>query len=143
MEPNNVERGILSAVVLAGIILLVICAGCTAYNPVPSQPVAGGQDAAAFIAAANNCRDMNMTVTGGVGTFTYTSTPGCTFIKTLVRLNASETAGMKTMLEGKNMTCSYTKGNFDPRLVTSLIGGMEYCNGELKDNLAKLIVFTS
>lgn len=143
MEPNNIKRAILSAAALAGVVLMVLCAGCSANNPAPSQPAAAGQDTAAFIAAANDCRDMNMTVTGGVGTFSYTSTSGCVFIKTLVRLNASEMAGMKTMLEGKNMTCSYTKGNFDPRLVTSLVGGMEYCNGELKDNLAKLIIFTS
>jgi ABC-type Zn2+ transport system substrate-binding protein/surface adhesin len=85
---------------------------------------------------------MDMTVTGGIGTFSYTSTTGCTVVKTLVRLNASESLGMKSMLEGRNMTCSYAKGNFDPRLVTSLVGGMEYCNGDLKDNLAKLIIFT-
>ena len=138
-RPGRTGRAVVSAAALAGIVLLLICAGCTGQNPAPAQT---DTDTAAFIAAANDCRVMNMTVTGAVGTFTYTSAPGCVFIKTLDRLNASEMAGMKTMLEGKNMTCSYTKGNFDPRLVTSLVGGMEYCNGELKDKLAELIVFT-
>lgn len=141
--PTEAKRAIVAAAALAGIILLVLSVGCAANNPSPALPVTPGQDTAAFIAAANDCRDMSMTVTGGVGTFTYESTSGCTFIKTLLRLNASEKQGMKTMLEGKNMTCDYTKGNFDSRLVTSLVGGMEYCNGELKDNLAKLIIFTS
>jgi ABC-type Zn2+ transport system substrate-binding protein/surface adhesin len=49
---------------------------------------------------------------------------------------------MKTMLEGKNMTCLYTKGNFDPRLVTSLVGGIEYCSGDLKDDITHLMLFT-
>jgi len=138
-RPGRTGRAVVSAAALAGIVLLLICAGCTSQNPAPAPATT---DTAAFIAAANDCRVMNMTVTGAVGTFTYTSAPGCVFIKTLDRLNASEMAGMKTMLEGKNMTCSYTKGNFDPRLVTSLVGGMEYCNGELKDKLAELIVFT-
>jgi len=144
MGSMGVNRAFAGMAALAAIILLVTCAGCIANSPAPAPPLAGtGQDTAAFIAAANDCRDMTLAATGGVGTFTYTSTSGCTFTKTLVRLNASETQGMKTMLEGKNMTCMYTKGNFDPRLVTSLVGGMEYCNGDLKDNLAKLIVFTS
>ncbi|HUH78630.1 MAG TPA: hypothetical protein VLY83_01905 [Methanoregula sp.] len=140
--PGEAKRAIVSAAALAGIALLLICAGCTSQNPAPAQPAPTTTDTATFIAAANDCRDMNMTITGAVGTFTYSSTSGCVFIKTLDRLNASETAGMKTMLEGKNMSCSYTKGNFDPRLVSSLVGGMEYCNGELKDKLAELIVFT-
>jgi len=136
-------RAVASAAALAGIVLLLACAGCTGPNPAPAQPAPTTTDPAAFIAAAQDCRDMNMTLTGPVGTFTYSSKSGCVFIKTLDRLNASEAAGMKAMLEGKNMTCSYSKGNFDPRLVTSLVGGMEYCNGGLKDKLAELIVFTS
>ncbi|MBS3068469.1 hypothetical protein J4450_07210 [Candidatus Micrarchaeota archaeon] len=48
---------------------------------------------------------------------------------------------MKTLLEGKSMTCKYENGKFDQRLVTSLIYGTEYCDGELKDALGQLIVF--
>ena len=47
------------------------------------------------------------------------------------------------MVEGKSMVCGYTKGNFDSRWVTTLIGGIEYCHGDLRDGLAQLIVFTS
>jgi hypothetical protein len=40
------------------------------------------------------------------------------------------------------MTCIYTKGKFDHRLVTTLIGGIEYCRGDLKDNIARLVIYT-
>ena len=125
-------------IAVAALTGLLLCAGCTSTNQTPAS-----QDLSNFIAAANDCRDMNQTVTNGVGTFTYTSTSGCVFIKTLDHLNATESRGMKNMLEGKNMTCSYTKGAFDSRLATSLVGGMEYCNGDLKDSLAELMIFTS
>jgi hypothetical protein len=131
-----------SAAVLAAIILAVICAGCTENNPSPASPAATGQDTAAFISAANDCRDMNLTVTTTVGTFSYQSTSDCVLLKTLVKMNASETAEVKKMLEGKSMVCGYTRGNFDSRWVTTLIGGMEYCHGDLRDGLAQLIVFT-
>ncbi|HUK38220.1 MAG TPA: hypothetical protein VLV30_03800 [Methanomicrobiales archaeon] len=136
-------RYLLPAVLLA-VALLAVIAGCASNSQAPSGGPQGvpGQDQAAFIAAANDCADANLTVSEDVGTFRYTSRQGCIFTKTLVRLNASESQAMKTMLEGKSMTCGYAKGAFDPRLVTSLVGGMEYCTGDLKDAIAQLIVFT-
>lgn len=134
---------IISAVFLSGIVLLLLTAGCsstTGASPASGNP---GPEQAAFIAAANDCKDMNLTDNEDIGTFYLTSSQGCVFTKTLIHLNDSEMQGMKTMLEGTNMTCSYTQGNFDSRWVTSLVGGMEYCNGDLKDALAKLIIFTT
>ena len=61
--------------------------------------------------------------------------------ETLVSANADETSDMKKLLEGKSMMCNYEKGKFDARLVTTLIYGMEYCEGDLKDILGQLIVF--
>jgi hypothetical protein len=143
-EAGAVPAHYLMAAILTGMVLLAVFTGCTSNSQAPSGTSQGGpgQDQAAFIASANDCQDANLTVSEDVGTFRYTSSQGCIFTKTLVRLNASETQAMKTMLEGKSMTCSYTKGNFDPRLVTSLVGGMEYCTGDLKDATAQLIIFT-
>lgn len=133
----------LSLAAILWIFLMVLATGCVSNTGV--SPAAGNPspEQAAFIAAANKCSETNMTATGIAGTFTYSVSSDCTFTKALVRLNESESQGMKTMLEGKNMTCVYTPGNFDPRWVTSLVGGMEYCNGDLKDALAKLIIFTT
>jgi hypothetical protein len=144
---NRARTGFLRvAAMLSGALLLVLFAGCASPGPVPPSPApsptASGPDLAGFIAAANDCRDANLMVSGDIGTFSYTVVPGCVFTKTLVRLNGSETQQIKTLLEGKNMTCTYTKGQFDQRLVTTLVGGMEGCTGDLKDDLASLVIFT-
>ena len=131
-----------TVILLAVLLLAVTFAGCTSDNvPVASQNTPTPAETG-FIAAANACTDANITVTDDVGTMHYTSSPGCIFTKKLVSLNATETQEMKTLLEGKSLTCMYTKGNFDPRLVTSLVGGMENCTGDLKDDIGNLIIFT-
>ncbi len=80
-----------------------------------------------------------MTLTEDAGVFKYSSAD-CVFTKTLI--SADETPEMKSLLEGKSLTCRYEKGKFDQRWVTSLIFGIEYCEGELKDILVDLIAFS-
>lgn len=143
-------KTMLAALMLAGIILLVIFAGCSSPQP-PKNPVTASplpsqnvpcMEKACFIPAANDCRDLNVTIQEDIGTFRYSSSPDCIFKKTLVSMNGTESREIRNLLEGKNMTCIYTKGKFDQRLVTTLIGGIEYCRGELKDNLARLVIFS-
>ncbi len=137
----------------AGIFLFL--AGCCGLFP-PAQNVSTNNtqnltiapstnatcgDETCFIAAANNCENINLTVTDEVGTFSYSSSESCIFTKTLVSLNANESQEMKNLLQGKNMTCMYERGKFDQRWVTSLIYGIEYCQGELKNRLGDLTVF--
>jgi len=122
--------------------LAALSAGCASNNSATSQNTPVMQQKAAFIAAANNCTNTNAVITDEVGIFHYTSSDSCTFTKTLVRLNESEMQEMKTMLEGKSMTCNYTQGSFDPRLVTSLVGGIEHCSGDLKDDITNMMLFT-
>jgi hypothetical protein len=139
-----------AALMLTGIILLLIFAGCSSpqspKNPVPATPAPSQNvpcmEKACFIAAANDCKELNVTIQEDIGTFRYSSSPDCIFKKTLVSMNGTESREIRNLLEGKNMTCIYTKGNFDHRLVTTLIGGIEYCRGELKDNLARLVIFS-
>ena len=139
-----------AALMMAGIILLLIFAGCSSpqspKNPVPATPAPSQNvpcmEKACFIAAANDCKELNVTIQEDIGTFRYSSSPDCIFKKTLVSMNGTESREIRNLLEGKNMTCIYTKGNFDHRLVTTLIGGIEYCRGELKDNLARLVIFS-
>jgi len=136
------NTGRMFSALLTGLVLLTLFAGCVSNSPNSASQNAIVQEQSAFIAAAKNCTDTTVTITDAVGTFQYTSSDNCVFTKTLVRLNQSEMQEMKTMLEGKNMTCLYTKGNFDPRLVTSLVGGIEYCSGDLKDDITNLMLFT-
>jgi hypothetical protein len=39
------------------------------------------------------------------------------------------------------MTCKYEQGKFDTRWTDSLLGGMELCQGELRDVLGNLLMF--
>jgi hypothetical protein len=114
----------------------------TANNTPAPPPAPACNDKACFIAAANKCENMSLTLTEDAGVFNYASSENCTFTKTLVSPDASETPDMKKLLEGKSMTCNYEKGKFDARLANSLIYGMEFCEGDLKEILAELIVFT-
>ena len=99
-------------------------------------------DKACFIAAANDCNSTNITITEDYGVMRYETTTDCAFTKTLMSLSDNENQDMKSLLGGKNMTCVYQKGSFDPRLVNTLVEGTENCTGELKTDLARLVVFT-
>lgn len=132
-----------------GLALFMLVAGCAA--PIPQNQTSQNQsntapgacnDTNCFISAANNCGNESIMYTDSVGTFNYT-TSNCVFFKTLVSLNANESQDMKSALEGKNMTCIYDQGQFDPRWVPSLLYGTENCTGDLKEALGELIVFTS
>jgi hypothetical protein len=138
-------------IVLAAMLMALALAGCCNILPQPTpnnitppgpSPNATCSDADCFIAAADGCQDMNVTLTGSVATFTYASSQSCVFTKTLVSVGGNETQQMKDFLEGKSMACIYERGKFNPGLVTSLVDGMEYCTGDLKDALGQLLVFT-
>ena len=136
------------------VLLLVsvfLMAGCSA----PQQPsqnaalqnatgdhISVCSDKDCFIAAANDCNSTSITITESYGVMRYETTTDCAFTKTLVTLDDNEGQDMKSLLEGKNLTCVYQKGGFDPQLVNTLIEGTENCTGELKVDLARLIVFT-
>ena len=138
-----------SSMYVFSLLLIIFVAGCVSppkpqenlSPPIPPNTTILCNDKDCFISAANNCQDLNLTISEDIGVMKYT-TSHCIFTKTILSLNDNETQEMKNLLQGKNMTCIYKKGTFDQRLVKTLIGGMEYCNGELKDDLGKLIVFS-
>ena len=167
---KNQTAGWKGVMLACGLLFLIFMAGCPSFTqqappasptapapsppaptPSPTPPAANNtpapppapvcSDKGCFIAAANDCKDLSLTLTEDVGVLNYTSSTGCVFTKALVSLNADETQEMKNLLQGKSMTCKYEKGKFDARLVTTLIYGMEYCEGDLKDILGQLIVF--
>ena len=136
------------AMLASGLLLLVLIAGCVSpsQQPPPTSPstppaVAACTTKECFISSANDCNDISLTLTEDAGVLKYASSKDCVFTKTLVSLNANETQEMKSLLQGKSLTCRYEKGKFDQRWVTSLIFGTEYCEGELRDILAELIAF--
>ena len=142
----------MSPIILIASLLLIaaLTVGCTSQpaatpTPIPQSATpttAPCTDKDCFISAANDCKDLSVTLTEDIGVLKYSSSKGCVFTKTLVSLDSSEIQEMKSALEGKSLTCKYESGKFDPRLVTSLIYGSEYCEGPLKDAFGELLAFT-
>lgn len=146
---QKINRGLTMKTQLAfGLLLLILIAACTSVSKqtpqtqqtTPTAPT-GCNDKDCFISAANDCKEISITLNEEVGVFKYTASKNCIFTKTLVSVNNDETPEMKKLLTGKSLICKYEQRKFDQRLVTSLFWGTEYCEGELKDILGKLIVF--
>lgn len=144
-EVKNHEHRSHRVALFAFVLFLLLIVGCSSPSQQVSQtsPTAtiGCSDKDCFISAANDCKEISVTLTDDVGVFKYESSKNCVFTKTLVSVNDNETPEMKTLLQGKSLTCRYKKGNFDDRLVTSIIFGTEYCDGKLKDILGQLVLF--
>ncbi|MBI4141761.1 hypothetical protein HY484_02445 [Candidatus Woesearchaeota archaeon] len=128
----------------SGVLLILFVAGCAS----PSQTIPAGPDATTgcstkdcFISVANDCNEATLTFSEDIGVFKYLSSKDCVFTKTLVSANENETPDMKKLLSGKSLVCTYKKGAFDERWVSSLIFGTEYCEGKLKDILGQLVLF--
>ncbi|KHO49302.1 MAG: hypothetical protein QT02_C0007G0025 [archaeon GW2011_AR9] len=119
---------------LLGIISMVIIAGCG--NQSGSVSTCDTTDC--FVAAANTCSPTVFTSTETFGVVEFSSASDCTYMKKMISFN-SEAPSLKSMLDGKNMTCSYERGAFDSKWLKYLILGAEKCNGELKERLGELL----
>lgn len=94
-----------------------------------------------FFAAANDCRKAKLELVDDANIlWNFSVEAFCGgFKKTLVFLDEKEIADMKKLLEGKSLSCDYKQGNFDKRWLTSLIFGLENCQGELKEAVGQLL----
>jgi hypothetical protein len=111
------------------LVLLVACKG-------PTAQTCDSKDC--FITKANNCENVNMNVTEDFGMMNYAA-KDCIFTKTLLSTNGTEETN--TLLDGKSLTCKYEKTKFDSRWVNSIVFGIEYCEGELKDRIVDMMAF--
>ena len=143
MQTNHPLAGKRGGKIMVGIIvsLLLVSSALTLYLIfVPKECTT----AECFVKAANDCRKAKLEIVDDADMFwRYRAAAFCGGLeKTLVFLNDKETAPMKELLEGKSLSCRYKQGNFDKRWVTSLIFGLENCEGELKENLGQLLFLT-
>ena len=134
--------------VLAVLIFAILIAGCVSPQPPaqppalqPPTPVMECKAKDCFITAANDCKELTVELAEEIGIIKYSS-KNCTLTKTIVSLNPAESADIKKLLEGKSLTCKYEKGKFDSGWVNSLVTGLEACEGELRDIIGQLIIFS-
>ncbi len=100
-------------------------------------------DMPCFVQKANQCTTASYTEKSSFGTITYSSrieAGVCILTKRVVALNENEDAVIKALVEGKSMDCSYEKGKFNGQWTSSLVEGLEYCEGDLKEAIGTLIL---
>jgi len=131
--------GIIMLVVIGIALFLGIMAfvGYQPYIASLSQPITCSINDC-FASAADSCRTVNMARDEDFGTINYAE-KDCIFTKTIV--TANDSPEMKKLLEGKSLSCAYEEGNFDSRLLTSMIEGVDNCNGDLKVIMGELLIF--
>lgn len=120
-------------IILAVFVAIVCIAGIMTYRSYSSC-----QDQACFISLANECKNARFQQIEAGSLFTYTE-KNCALTKTLTKMNETEPAEMKTLLEGKSMTCDYVKGMFDINWINTLSKDIEVCSGELKDSISEIL----
>jgi len=120
--------------IILGILLFTLLIACKTQTP--TEPTCNTKDC--FITKANNCENVNIDVTEDFGTVNYAS-KDCVFTKTLISTNGTEET--KKLLESKTLSCKYEQSKFDQRWVNSIIFGIEYCEGELKDRIVDMLAF--
>ncbi len=118
--------GVIAVIVIAVIVLSFIPfgQGC-------------GYDKQCFINAANNCESTVLREDLEGSTILYRSTEDCAVIKEFEEFSGSEPAEIQLLFADKEMACTYEKNNLNEDFV-SLVGGIEYCDGELKDSIYEL-----
>jgi hypothetical protein len=100
-------------------------------------------DRGCFISRAEQCTSVTYVEESDVGKIRYSvigSNSTCIFAKEILELSSKEDASVKKALENTKMECVYTEGNFDGRWLTSMVAGLEGCDGELKEKIGSLLL---
>ena len=94
---------------------------------------------ACFIRHANNC-DAATYRNKIDGTVMSYQTNDCFIIKTVEKMDSDEPPVIREQFEGKSMTCSYNKGDFDPLYVNTISAHLNTCEGELREAIISVVV---
>ena len=94
-----------------------------------------------FITAADQCQTVDLELTEDIGVVQYAA-QDCTFTKTIVSSAPGESEDIRNLIEGKSLICDYEQGAFDERWVNSIYAGTGDCEGELREVIAQLIIFS-
>lgn len=87
-----------------------------------------------FIRHANNCDAATFRNRIDGTTMSY-QTNDCFIIKTVEKMDPNEPPVIRQKFEGKSMTCSYNKGDFDPLYVNTISAHLTTCQGPLREEI--------
>lgn len=63
----------------------------------------------------------------------------CTYTRTMRKVSTDEPEEVRPLMEGKSLTCTYVRGEFNTQWTSTISLGLEPCNGPLKDSIEAII----
>jgi len=114
--------------IISAIVILVFIILMFVFNSISCDEIC-------FIEKVNNCEPTVFTKSIDNITIMLESYDDCSLTKTIIALDETEPIEIEELFLDKSMTCTYEQGLFSEDLVKTLSGGIDYCEGELKDNI--------
>ena len=90
-----------------------------------------------FVERANSCKKATYSQDEEGTIFEFTA-DNCQVVKKVAKISDSEPEIIRLMFENKTFVCTYEPGTFDERLITTLLSGLDRCEGDLKTSLYEL-----
>ena len=118
---------LIGAAILVGILLVAL----------PREAISCADDTC-FTDAANACAPATLRLSTTSNAIYAFESKSCTVTKRIESFG-NEPRAVQDLFASKDMTCAYEKNAFDPALLT-LAGGLESCNGPLKEAIVELRV---
>ena len=126
---------------LEKVIVILIGIAAIAFIVYLISSLAGSQKCTTtecFTLKAENCEKAGLERVEDGSTFNY-KTNNCVLTKTAAKISDLETSQVKSLLEGKSLTCTYQKNNFNMNWLNTLTLSLDKCQGPLKDGLMNLL----
>jgi len=98
------------------------------------------ETAECFAEKANNCEKSVYILDEEGTTYRFTSSTDCVVEKSVTAVSDTEPEIIREMFLNKAMSCTYSQDGFDERLLSTLLSGLENCEGELKESLYELAI---
>lgn len=130
-QPGRPSRLALTIIVVAFVALVATAITILAVNSSNCR-----QDADCFIARAQQCKAATLRSDIANGTIVKYVEKDCTLTKSIDTFGPAEPQQVVDYFKGKNMTCVYVKGNFNPVLIDGLT--IDGCTGTLREAIVTL-----
>ena len=106
-------------------------------SPLVSSVIESCPDIACFTLRANDCLPTIYKSTEVGSEVTY-KIQECVLTKELTKFSDAEPVTVRNFFTGKTMRCAYERNHFDRASAQNLLGGLERCDGSLKEAIVQL-----
>jgi len=95
-----------------------------------------GTNTQCFNIIAQGCHEGTVIAQDGINFARYTVVQPCAIVKQYEKFSPDEDPLFVTAVSGTDMSCPYYIASYNPEWTTGIMGGIEGCNGMLKDILS-------